>query len=106
MLEGFEDDLEDLPSGKLKVLALQVVADLQQGLRRGQPLDELAHTGDLSDCFKLYFDFPQHQGKPRYRLVYREQSGKYTVLNLQMVAVGKRANLDAYLRALKNLDRT
>lgn len=105
MLPGFEKDFKDLPSDRVRKLTLQVIADLKRGERKGQLLDELSHTGDLSDCFKLYFDFPEYRDKPRYRLVYREQAGKYTMVNLQMVAVGKRANLDAYLRALKNLER-
>lgn len=106
MLPGFERDFDELPSDRTRKLTLQIIADLKQGDRKGQPLDELSHTGDLSDCFKLYFDFPEHQGRPRYRLVYREQAGKYTMVNLEMVAVGKRDNLDAYLRAIKNLNRS
>ena len=106
MLPGFKRDFDELPSDKVRKLTLQVIADLKQGERKGQPLDELSHTGDISDCFKLYFDFPNHESKPRYRLVYREQVGKYTLVDLEMVAVGKRENLDAYLRALKNLYRS
>lgn len=105
MLRGFRRDFDELPSDAVRRLTLQVIADLKNGLRRGHPLEKVAHTGDLSDCYKLYFDFPEYQGKPRYRLVYREQAGKYTMIDLEMVAVGKRQDLEAYLRALRNLDR-
>ena len=105
MLPGFNREFRELPSDEARRLALETIAHLRNGELRGQPLDELSHTGDLSDCFKLYFDFPEHEGKPRYRLVYRKQSGKYTVINLEMVAVGERENLDVYVRALSNLGR-
>lgn len=49
MLPGFKRDFEELPSNKVRKLTLQVIADLKQGQRKGQPLDELSHTGDLSD---------------------------------------------------------
>lgn len=103
--EGFEADLRALPSHELMVLTLELIGLIKKRELRGSPLDELSHTGDLSDCLKVYFDLPEYEDKPRYRLVYRELEGRYNVVSVQAVSVGERKNLDAYLRALKNLGR-
>src|SRR5690625_7541138 len=97
MLPGCNRDFRELPSDDARKLALDTIVHLRNGELRGQQLDELSHTGDLSDCFKLYFDFAEHDGKPRHRLVHRKQSVKYTVLNLALAAVGERENLEVYV---------
>ena len=58
----------------------------------------------LSDCFKLYFD-PVGRQKPRFRLVYRIVVGAAGEQRVQPVSVGRRGDLDAYLRAARNLGR-
>lgn len=77
---------------------------VRDGKTRGQPLDARVSTDDLSDCYKLYFD-PDRSGKPRFRLVYRYTSTEIAAVALEAVAVGRRAQLDAYRRALANLGR-
>ena len=85
-------------------MAMMMLKSVAMGEVTGVELDARASTGDLTDCFKLYFD-PVGGQKPRFRLVYRivvEQGGDRCV---QAVAVGRRGDLDAYLRAARNLGR-
>ncbi|GAA1328153.1 hypothetical protein ACFSWE_11400 [Leucobacter albus] len=106
MLPGFKRDFDALGTHALRKLTLEVIGHIKTGAITGKPLEALANTGDLSDCRKVYFDFPDRAGdKPRYRLVYRESHNEFSFVSIEMVAVGNRQNLDAYMRALKNLGR-
>ena len=93
-----------MPVDATRVKALEMAVLVWVGLVRGHPLDDRVATGDLSDCFKLYFD-TIGGGKPRFRLVYRELRDGVQVVAVQPVAVGLREGLDAYTRAAKNLGR-
>lgn len=50
-------DLERLAEDSRPIarLALDTIRSLRSGSIEGKPLDDMAHTGDLSDCYKLYF---------------------------------------------------
>jgi hypothetical protein len=103
-LNGFQadiDDLRDESAARMAVLQLKSVA---LGQLTGEPLNKRASTGDLSDCFKLYFD-PVGGQKPRFRLVYRIVVVPGGEQRVQPVSVGLRGDLDAYLRAARNLGR-
>jgi mRNA interferase RelE/StbE len=103
-LPGFQDDINALPDLATRKMALDMLVLIRNGKVRGQPLDSRVTTGDLGDCYKLYFD-PDGSGKPRFRLVYRYTPTEVTAVALEAVAVGRRADLDAYQRAIKNLGR-
>lgn len=103
-LPGFQDDIDALPDLATRKMALDMLVLVRDGKVRGQPLDARIGTGDLSDCYKLYFD-PDGSGKPRFRLVYRYTPAEVTAVALEAVAVGRRADLDAYQRAITNLAR-
>lgn len=103
-LPGFQGDIDALPDLATRKMALDMLVLVRDGRVRGQPLDARVGTGDLSDCYKFYFD-PDGSGKPRFRLVYRYTPSEVTAVALEAVAVGQRANLDAYQRAIANLDR-
>ncbi len=85
-------------------MALDMLVLVRDGKVNGQALDARVSTGDLSDCYKLYFD-TDGSGKPRFRLVYRYTPTEVTAVALEAVAVGRRANLDACQRAIANLGR-
>jgi hypothetical protein len=104
-LPGFQQDIDALPDLATRKMALDMLVLVRDGKVRGEPLDSRVATGDLTDCYKLYFD-PDGSGKPRFRLVYRYTPNEVTAVALEAVAVGLRANLDAYQRALANLGRT
>jgi hypothetical protein len=102
--QGFEADLFALPSRELMERVLTLLVEVSKGTLTGQPLEELVATGDLSDCRKIYFDVDNNQ-KPRYRLVYRLTPSEIRAVAVEAVAVGERRNLDAYVRAARNLGR-
>ncbi len=85
-------------------MALDMLVLVCDGKISGVKLDSRVATGDLGDCYKLYFD-PDGSGKPRYRLVYRYTPNEVRAVAVEAVAVGRRANLDAYRRAIANLAR-
>ena len=101
---GFEDDLFALPSRAHMVRALTLLVEVSRGNLIGRELEKLGATGDLSDCRKVYFDVDNNQ-KPRYRLVYRLTPNEVRAVAVEAVAVGERLNLDAYVRAVRNLGR-
>ena len=103
-LPGFQGDIDALPDMATRRMALDMLVLVRAGKVRGQQLDARIGTGDLSDCYKLYFD-PDGSGKPRFRLVYRYTATEVTAVALEAVAVGRRADLDAYQRAIANLGR-
>ncbi|MDR6972170.1 hypothetical protein [Leifsonia shinshuensis] len=103
-LPGFQEDVDALPDLATKKMALNMLVLVRDGEVSGVRLDARVATGDLSDCYKLYFD-PEGVGKPRYRLVYRYSPNRITAVAIEAVAVGRRADLDAYRRAMANLGR-
>lgn len=96
--------MDALPDLATRKMALDMLVLIRDGQVRGHALDSRVSTGDLGDCHKLYFD-PDGSGKPRYRFVYRYTPTEVTAVALEAVAVGRRANLDAYERAITNLGR-
>jgi len=102
--QGFEGDLFALPNRALMERALALLVEVSNGNLTGQPLEELVATGDLSDCRKIYFDADNNQ-KPQYRLVYRLTPNEVRAVAVEAVSVGERRNLDAYVRAARNLGR-
>jgi len=54
----------------------------------------------LSDCRKVPFDLPGHKGKPRFRLVYRNDPNDGSIAVVQVLSVGPRSKLGAYRQAV------
>lgn len=103
-LPGFQQDIDALPDQQTKKMALDMLVLVRAGKIKGVKLDSHVDTGDLGDCYKLYFD-PDGSGKPVYRLVYRYTPNEISAVALEAVAVGRRDGLDAYTRAIANLGR-
>lgn len=103
-LPGFERDVHALPDLRTKKMALDMLAFIRDGRVQGEPLGQHVKTGDLSDCYKFYFD-PNGVGKPRYRLVYRYTPNEIEAIAVEAVAVGERSNLDVYRSAAERLKR-
>lgn len=103
-LPGFDRDVYALPDLRTRTMALDMLVLLRDGKVRGEPLGEHVRTGDLSDCYKFYFD-PDGSRKPRFRLVYRYSPDELTAIALEAVAVGQRSGLEVYLRAADRLHR-
>ncbi len=103
MFAGVLDDLKALPTRELRILAMTLLLEIEAGRVTGKPLDARAHTGDLSDCFKLYFDHPQGD-RPAFRIVYRlNPDSSPDAARIQAVAVGKRQSLAVYQQAVNRI---
>lgn len=101
---GLQADFDALPAD-VATKAMQVFIDVSNGIIAGQPLGDRGSVGDLSDCRKVYFDINPDR-KPEYRLVYRLLAdGTAQLVTAELVAVGRRAALDAYVRAAQRLGR-
>jgi hypothetical protein len=55
-LPGFQGDIDALPDLATRKMALDMLVLVRDGKVRGQPLNARVGAGDLSDCYKLYFD--------------------------------------------------
>lgn len=86
----------------LAKLALRTIRRLETGTVEGMPLQDMAATGDLSDCRKLYFG---PGDPPSHRIVYRELPGGGDIEILEIVALEAREELYAYLLAASRLGR-
>jgi len=104
-LPGVEGDFASLPTFEVKKMALDMLVLIRDGKVTGEPLGKHVRTGDLSDCYKFYFD-PDGSDKPRFRLVYRYTPNEIQAVALEAVAVGRRDDLDVYRIAAKRLGRT
>ena len=104
-LDEFETDLFALPDAETMRTALFWMNRIADGSSRGTRLADHPLVGDLGDCWKFYFDLDPAV-RPRYRLVYRLLPDEVRATTVEAVAVGERADLDAYLRAGRNLGRT
>ncbi|MDJ1369927.1 hypothetical protein C7K25_00825 [Gulosibacter molinativorax] len=76
-------------------MALDQLVLIRDGKVSGMPLGDHVDTGDLSDCYKLYFD-PDGSQKPRFRLVYRYTPNEIQAVAIEPVAVGRRRNHEVY----------
>ncbi len=54
---------------------------------------------ELSNCRRVRFDIPTHPGKPRFRLIYRNEPSDGAPAECRWLAVAPRAGLRAHRRA-------
>ncbi len=57
----------------------------------------------LADCRKIPFDVSGRRGKPRFRLVYRNDPDDGSIAVVTVLAAGARSDLDAYRKAATRL---
>lgn len=103
-LPEFAADVRNLRDSNLQRRVLTVWTDVAKGRLRGAPLTDLQSVGDLSDCFKVYFDTVEN-GPPRYRFVYRLLPSEVQAVHVEAVAVGERQALRVYVEAARRLGR-
>jgi hypothetical protein len=54
---------------------------------------------ELADCRRVRFDVESHKGKPRFRLIYRNQPADGAPAECRWLAVGPRAGLRTHRKA-------
>jgi hypothetical protein len=94
------EDLAALADDVLRFAALSHLVELESHPYRGRSL-----RGALGDCRKLYFDHPDVQERPRYRIVYRLVPNEAGPTEIDVICIGERANLAAYDQARERLGR-
>lgn len=70
---------------------------------KGNPfIGELMGPGlhpELADCRRVRFDVPTHKGKPRFRLIYRNEPTDGAPAKCRWLTIAPRAGLQAHRKA-------
>ena len=70
---------------------------------KGNPfIGELMGPGlhpELADCRRVRFDIPTHKGKPRFRLIYRNEPTDGAPAKCRWLTIAPRAGLQAHRKA-------
>jgi hypothetical protein len=85
--------------------AISLMNELRQNPWSGDDLWERYNLRPLADCRKIRFDLPSWQGKPRYRIVYRNEPLDGAPGLVRVWSVGPRTDLIAYARAATRITR-
>jgi hypothetical protein len=116
--EGVRDDVASLIAslavndevGESGVEALKRrIAELLVECRANPYIGELMGAGrhpELADCRRVRFDVPEHKGKPRFRLIYRNQPSDGAPAECRWLAVAPRAGLRAHRKARQRSRRS
>jgi hypothetical protein len=79
--------------------ALRLMLPLRDNPWLGDVLRERYNLRPLLDCRRIGFDRPDWRGKPRYRLVYRNEPSDGAPGLVRVWSVGRRDRLIVYARA-------
>jgi hypothetical protein len=101
------DDLRALASVDEAVVdvAIARMAELRDNPWAGDDLWERYNLRPLKDCRKLRFDIAGREGRPRYRIVYRNEPLDGAPGLVRIWSVGPREDLVAYARAAARITR-
>ena len=97
-------DLELLESTSLRQLSVKYFYKIASGDIRGTRLENRENIGDLTDCFKIYFDETENQS-PKYRIIFRYLPNSNYPKVLEIIAVGPRKNFLVYRSAIERPNR-
>lgn len=90
---------------RLADAAISLLGKLRDDPWLGDDLWERHNMRAIKDCRKLRFDVPDRPGKPRYRIVYRNEPLDGAPGLVRIWAVGPREGLVAYARAAVRITR-
>ena len=101
------DDLRELAETDeaLVDVAVTLMSELRDNPWQGDDLWERYNLRAIKDCRKLYFDLEGWTGKPRFRIVYRNEPTDGAPGLVRIWAVGPRESLIAYARAATRVAR-
>jgi hypothetical protein len=109
--EGVKEEIAELTaatpdddqSRRAEVEALKLrIAELFLECESNPYVGELMGRGlhpELADCRRVRFDVEAHKGKPRFRLIYRNQPADGAPAECRWLAVGPRAGLRTHRKA-------
>jgi len=111
LAEGVKGDIAELTSisakateaDRAEVDALKHrIAELFLRCQANPHVGELMGVGrhpELADCRRIRFDIETHKGKPRFRLIYRNEPTDGAPAKCLWLAIGPRASLRAHRKA-------
>ncbi len=79
-------------------VALRLAAELKENPWLGDEMRARRGLEELADCRRISFDRDDWTGKPRFRLVYRNEPSDGTPHIVAILAAAERRNLGAYRR--------
>lgn len=85
--------------------ALRLMLALRDDPWLGDELRERYNLRPLHGCRRIGFDRPDWQGKPRYRLVYRNEPSDGAPGLVRVWSIGRRDRLVVYARAAARITR-
>lgn len=97
------DEAQKLDEGIRRAIA-EIVVELHANPWLGELMDD-RWPENLAGCRKVRFDEDGWRGKPRYRLVYRNEPSDGSVGTMLVLAIGRRDRMIAYARASSRLAR-
>lgn len=115
LADGVKGDIAELtalsteaePAKRDEVAALKrCIASLFLECEANPYTGELMGTGrhsELADCRRVRFDIETHKGKPRFRLIYRNEPSDGAPAKCLWLAIGPRAGLRAHRKAQHRL---
>ena len=100
-------DLRELATEDERLVdaALVLMVRLRNDPWLGEDLWERYNMKPIKDCRKLRFDLDDWLGKPRYRIVYRNEPLDGAPGLVRIWSVGPREDLVAYARAVTRITR-
>lgn len=105
--EGVKDEIADLTKGDpgrggevegLKIRIAKLFLECEGNPYTGELMGPGLHP-ELRDCRRIRFDIEGHKGKPRFRLIYRNEPSDGAPAECRWLAVGPRAGLRAHRSA-------
>jgi hypothetical protein len=83
----------------------RLIRSIARQEQEGRPLEKRVSPGDLWDCRKIYFDEQPEAPQPDWRIVFRFRPRDDHRIQLQLIAIGPRKDLEAYRTAVRRLNR-
>jgi mRNA-degrading endonuclease RelE of RelBE toxin-antitoxin system len=102
LLPEARDDIHAL-SAELRREVVRLLVALEQNPHLGREMWVVRGFEVLTDCRSIKFDAPGRKGKPRYRLVYRNEPDEGAIAVVCILAVGERRQMTAYKQARARL---
>lgn len=92
---------EDIPALPREVqrAAAKLLVRLHIDPRIGEPMRERYNLNNIKACRKVSFDEEGHEGKLRYRFVFRNEPDDGAVDRTTVLSIGSREGLAAYRQA-------
>jgi ParE toxin of type II toxin-antitoxin system, parDE len=84
-------------------VALSLASELRENPWLGDQMRSRLGLQELRECRRIRFDRASWKGKPRYRLIYRNEPSDGAPQIVAILAAAQRENLGAYRRAKPRL---